>query len=326
VGSTNSSRLRYSVNSVTQGNHRFYALTLPSRVLARTCFVTTRAEDPIKGFQRTLDEHRAREIATYIDKGFGTIPTSIVLSAQKDANLRVVNRGKGIEFSDAPKAFLILDGQHRVYGFTFAKSELRVPVVIYNDLTRQDETRLFIDINTKQKPVPNALLLDIKRLAEIESDREQILSEIFDRFDYEPSSALLGLLARSEQKSGRISRVTFNKAVGPILGVFESRDAFEMFNILNSYLRVFHSGLESVKTADALAKSVVFRAIVALFPDVALRVKDKYAGDYAATNFAEILDAKFFRAIRPLVTGNVGNSVKALIKKFELQLRKRTII
>ena len=34
-----------------------------------------------------------------------------------------------------PEAFLILDGQHRVYGFSLAKTSLRVPVVIYNNLT-----------------------------------------------------------------------------------------------------------------------------------------------------------------------------------------------
>ena len=93
--------LRYSVSLVTQGNHRFYTLTMPSEVLANTCFVTTRDEDPKKGFQRVLDVHRAQEIADYIDMGFGTIPTSIVLSAQQAAELKVVGRGKTLEFRDA---------------------------------------------------------------------------------------------------------------------------------------------------------------------------------------------------------------------------------
>ena len=59
---------------------------------------------------------------------------------------------------------------------------MRVPVVVYNGLSRTDETRLFIDINTKQRPVPPQLLLDIKRLAEIEDSSEITLREIFDRF------------------------------------------------------------------------------------------------------------------------------------------------
>ena len=77
--------LRYSVSFVTQGRHRFYTLTMPSDVLAETCFVTNRFDDPDGGFQRKLDSSRAQEIADYIDAGFGTIPGSIILSAQPEA-------------------------------------------------------------------------------------------------------------------------------------------------------------------------------------------------------------------------------------------------
>jgi DGQHR domain-containing protein len=125
------------------------------------------------GFQCLLDKERAQQTAEYIDNGLGTIPNSIILSAQSEAMLKVVGRGKTLEFRDTQKSFLILDGQHRVYGFSLAKTSLRVPVVVYNGLSCKDESRLFIDINTKQRRVPNELLLDIKQLAEYET--EQIL-------------------------------------------------------------------------------------------------------------------------------------------------------
>jgi hypothetical protein len=51
--------LRYSVSLVTQGKHRFYTLTVPSDILAKTCFVSTRYDDPKEGFQRLLDRNRA---------------------------------------------------------------------------------------------------------------------------------------------------------------------------------------------------------------------------------------------------------------------------
>ena len=62
-------QLRYSVSLVKQGKHQFYTLTMPSEVLAATCTVTTRKEDPRQGFQRELDEKRALDIARYIDDG-----------------------------------------------------------------------------------------------------------------------------------------------------------------------------------------------------------------------------------------------------------------
>jgi DGQHR domain-containing protein len=153
-------RSSFSAILVTQGQRRFYTLTMSSDLLAKTCFVVNRDENPIDGFQRLLDKNRAKQIADYIDAGFGTVPTSIVLSAQEVAHLAYNRTARTVSFEVNRKSFLILDGQHRVYGFALAKSELRVPVVIYNNLTRVEESRLFIDINTTQRPVPNELLLD----------------------------------------------------------------------------------------------------------------------------------------------------------------------
>jgi DGQHR domain-containing protein len=161
-----SGRDSFTASLLSQGSHRFFTLSMPSDVLAESCMVEPRYKDTAEGFQRALDEKRAREIAAYIDSGVGTIPSSIVLSAQPEAELQYNRPNRTLSFKRNSRAFLILDGQHRVYGFRLAKSKLRVPVVIYNGLTRTDEARLFMDINTKQRPVPNELILDIKRMAE----------------------------------------------------------------------------------------------------------------------------------------------------------------
>ena len=52
---------------VQQGQHRFYTLVLPSSLLAASCVVETRNDNPEKGFQRLLDPRRAKSIARYID-------------------------------------------------------------------------------------------------------------------------------------------------------------------------------------------------------------------------------------------------------------------
>jgi len=318
-------RLRYSVSLVTQGKHRFYTLTMPSDVLGRTCFVTTRFDDPEEGFQRLLDEKRAREIADYVDSGFGTIPNSIVLSAQPEADLKVIGRGKTLEFNDGQKSFLVLDGQHRVYGFSLAKTALRVPVVIYNNLQRAEETRLFIDINTKQRPVPNELLLDIKRLAEYESDDEQLMGDVFDLFYEEPSSPLVGLLSKSDKAAKKLSRVTFYAGLKPLLSSFLGRSAEDIFGALGPYLRAVTVLCEKKKAKDCIVVPVIFRSFMFLFADVGQRVQDKFGSKYTYENFVEILSPMFERlpaatlkspgsAIKELHT----NLVKALKPQFSL--------
>lgn len=287
------SRLRFSVSLVKQGDRQFYTLTVPSDVLARTCSVSTRREDPEVGFQRSLDVKRAAEIAEYIDAGIGTIPNSIVLSAQPAANLKIVGRGKTLEFTDTPGAFLILDGQHRVYGFAKAKTSLRVPVVIYNGLTRTEEVRLFIDINTKQRPVPPQLLLDIKRLAEMETETEQMLRDVFDNFDQEPSSALYGLTSASESARTKINRVTFNSAVKPLLPLFAGKEGDEIYMILNEYLHAITFEIAKRTNEPVIARPVVFRAFIGFFRSVAQRVSDRHGPHYDRANFHGIIEPVF---------------------------------
>ena len=302
---------RYSVSLVTQGEHRFYTLTMPSDVLANTCFVTTRDADPQKGFQRVLDKKRAQEIADYIDTGFGSIPSSIVLSAQPAAELNVVGRGKTLEFRDDPKAFLVLDGQHRVFGFSLAKKSLRVPVVIYNKLTAKDESRLFIDINTKQRPVPNELLLDIKKLAEYETSTEHLLGEVFDLFNADQSSPLLGLMSPHERVTDKISRVTFNAGLKQLLNVFAATDAQGIYEALSAYITAFIAGANEMNAANIITKPIVFRAAMMLFPEVAQRVKDRYGKAYTVEHFGEAL-APLFGQIRPSLLTNPSTSHRDL--------------
>jgi len=236
-------RISYTASLITQGKHRFFTLSMPSDVLAETCIVEPRNEEPIEGFQRALDERRARDIANCIDSGFGTIPSSIVLSAQTDADLQYRRTTRTLSFQKTPRAFLILDGQHRVFGFRLAKSRLRVPVVIYNGLNRTEECRLFMDINTKQRPVPNELLLDIKRLADTESGSEALYRDVFDLFDKDPNSPLFGLMSPTEKKKGKISRVTFNNALKSVGDSFSGSDATYVYEVLSSYLHACIAGL-----------------------------------------------------------------------------------
>jgi DGQHR domain-containing protein len=310
--------LRYSVSLVKQVKHRFYTLTMPSDILSKTCFVTTREADADEGFQRVLDKERAQQIADYIDSGLGTIPSSIVLSAQPEANLRDIGKGKTIEFTPARKSFLIIDGQHRVYGFSLAKTLLRVPVVIYNGLSKRDESRLFIDINTKQKPVPNELLLDIKKLAEYETDAERLFGEVYDLFHEQPSSPLFGLTSPISRSSGKISRVTFNAALRPLLEVFSNSDSEQVYKVLSEYIRAFKGEAEANKIGKAITNPVVFRAAMLLFPQIGGRLKDK-GKPYTTDNFVTVLKPMLNRvkASTLLNTKSVSDLLEYLSKTLQ---------
>lgn len=300
---------------VTQGKHRFYTLALPSNVLAATCTVEARLENPLDGFQRLLDKRRAREIADYIDSGFGTVPSAIILSAQPQAQLHYDKTSGLLRFKNDRRSFLIIDGQHRVYGFNLATKTVKVPVVVYNKLTRAQECQLFMDINTKQRPVPPELLLDIRRLSETESAAEALLHNVFDLFFAEPDSVLLGLLSPSERRKGKISRVTFNAALKSIDGAFVDAAPADVYGVLNAYLKACVFGLRFHGAEANIANPALFKALILLFTNVAERVSDRHGGTYTVQNFEEVL-GPFFRKLKKADLPKPGAGHLALYENY----------
>jgi DGQHR domain-containing protein len=312
---------------VTQGKHRFYSMVLPSDVLAATCTADTRHENPIDGFQRLLDKRRARDIADYIDSGFGSAPCAIILSAQPRARLQYDRASQLLRFRKDSRSFLIIDGQHRVFGFNLAKRRVNVPVVIYNKLTRAQECQLFMDINTKQRPVPAELLLDIRRLSETETEAEALLHNVFDLFHAREDSALAGLLSPSERRKGMITRVTFNAALKSIDGAFVDATGQDVYSVLNPYLQACIAGLKLHDAQANIVNPALFKALVLLFPDIAERVAERHKGSYTAANFEQIL-LPFFRRLKKseLPKPGIGHLAlhehlrKTLIAGFSLKL------
>lgn len=284
----NPDRASYTAVLLTQGRHKFYSLAMPSDILASHSFVVTRHEDRVLGFQRYLDEKRAVEIAAYIDSGLGTIPTAIILSAQEDCNLDYNGKNRTLSFDKIENAFLIIDGQHRVFGFHLAASSLRVPVIIYNGLDPSEEAQLFIDINTKQKPVPPELLLDIKKLAKTQGGPEKRLGYIFDLFDTEPGSSLLGMLSAFEKSNAKISRVTFNAALKTISAFIAEAPSEKVYSELNPFYAGAISAFAKLDREIDICHPMTFRAITSAFPEI--REKTSFSnGDLSPRSYSKYL-------------------------------------
>lgn len=310
-------KISFTASLITQGKYKFYSLTIPSDVLSECCFVIKRDEDPKEGFQRLLNKERAKQIADYIDSGFGSIPTAVILSAQDEAQFEYNSKTKTISFRQTPKSFLILDGQHRVYGFSMSKTQLRVPVIIYSGLNRQEETRLFIDINVTQKAVPNELLLDIRKLADYQNDIETRLGDIYDMFHQNSDSPLLGLMSPSARARNKISRVTFNASVKPLLGLFGDFENDQVYSVISSYIVAVLDCSNKYSLDINVVQPNVFKGLLAAFPLFALRVKDRHEGNYNTDNFIDVLSDVFSRVRKTSLQSAAASGPKAYLKVFE---------
>lgn len=302
---TDQSRESFAALLVAQGATRFYMMSMPSKQLADSAFIDRRNENPKDGFQRKLDSKRAQAIADFIDNEAGFIPTAIILSAQPEASFTYNPSSKTASFKITNKSFMILDGQHRVYGFSLAKTDVRVPVIIFAGLSLKQEVSLFIDINTKQKPVPSELLLDIKNLAESEDEIERNLREIFDLFKDRGDNTLSGLMSASERSTSKISRTTFNAGVKKIYRDFDDYSNEDIYNVINSYLESIKITLleRDVDFDAAIVKANIFRAVIESLPDFAQLVAIKFDKKFSTLNFYEFVYPVFQNIPQATFTG-----------------------
>ena len=285
-----SKTVRFKTLECTQNDKTFYVSVLPNDVLKSICFVSRRDEDSEKGFQRTLNESRAKDIARYLDELKGIIPSALILSAQDNARFAIDSNKNEISFFTSPNSFMVLDGQHRLYGLLKSTKKYVIPVIIFNKLNTTQEVNLFIDINTTQKGVPTTLLLDIKNLSGRETKKEDRQRQLFDRLNQE--SVMAGLLSPSKSQVGKITRVSFNQSTNDIFesGFFQDKDNETIFKGVKNYLEAAEKVFKRSKSDKAkLTNATFFRSLFAVFHEVVDKALKDYS-DLKVESFTNVLE------------------------------------
>lgn len=133
---------------------------VPGKWLGSHTTPTWRIDDPEQGFQRIVNDDRAKAIAIAVLNQQRTFPNAIVLATDAKASFPSEN---SVTFSTKTK-FLIVDGQHRLRAQKFSDFDAKFICVIHFGLQEKDMAELFIEINDNQKRVPSSLRWDLFRL------------------------------------------------------------------------------------------------------------------------------------------------------------------
>jgi DGQHR domain-containing protein len=149
-----------------QQSPRIYVTALPGKWLLRRATPSWRIADPEKGFQRLVQEQRAREIAVAVLEQRRSFPNAIVLATD------------AIEFEETEghlnipvdTRFMVVDGQHRLWAQKFSTYDATYACSIHTGLTEVEMATLFLEINDTQKRVPSSLRWDLVRLVRPEED------------------------------------------------------------------------------------------------------------------------------------------------------------
>ncbi len=304
-----------------QNQIRFYVAVMNSADLKSMCFVSRKAEDPQKGFQRLLSPKRAKEITKYIEEG-GVIPPAVILSAQPNAHLNFLPDSDELTMEKLPDSLLVLDGQHRLFGLFNSDKSYSVPVVIFNSLTAQEEVRQFIDINTTQRGVPTALLLDIKGQAGTETKIEERQNKLFNKINED--SVLAGYLSPNVSVRGKISKPTFYQATKEIYdnGYFASFDDEKIYFVLKNYLAAIDTifKINGDQQNARLNKNILFKAVMDIFVATCFKCYSRFE------NFKQESFEEYLRPLSEIdyskYKGTNKSTEKAIVQEMQSCLRE----
>ena len=169
--------LNYSTPAIkgNLGGFTYYSFSIEPEVLLKLGFVLHRTDSNMEAFetyQRMVKRTRIKEIEQYINNG-GFFPNSIIINfnSKKPLKFDEVKECKHCSNSDLgilhlPNIYhsaFIIDGQHRLYGYgnTEWKRKNTIPVVAFENLPEREQTKIFVDINNKQKSVSQNLLMTL---------------------------------------------------------------------------------------------------------------------------------------------------------------------
>jgi len=156
-----------------------FVFSINAHDLLTRCFVSHRElhspEEGEVGFQRMLQRKKLREIARHIEK-YRVFPTPIVVAFRKPPvfellplSQRASESTRGyvefgyIKLPRDPRSIQIIDGQHRLYGYSLLQKDEQhiVSVIALEGSGDQSPASTFVDINSKQTRVSSGLLWEL---------------------------------------------------------------------------------------------------------------------------------------------------------------------
>lgn len=156
------------------GGKSFYCFITTPRHLLKISFVNHRSLNDPEGaptYQRLVARSRMRDIGEFIKAG-GYFPNNLIINFTRAIRFDKVAQDEvaGVTFGqlylpDRYRSAWIIDGQHRLYGFSPINDKYldqNVIVAAFEMLPKAEEANLFVTINHEQKSVPKHLLDDLE--------------------------------------------------------------------------------------------------------------------------------------------------------------------
>jgi DNA sulfur modification protein DndB len=174
----------YAALKCEMGKATYYNFSITPNNLLKICTIPHRHQafmnaDP--SYQRFVKSAKLKSVNKFIEEGH-IFPNSIIVSINskidfKESRLtqkRLNSTKTGVIY--LPKTFgscNVIDGQHRIYGYAQNIKRSKndsIPVIAFENLSDDEQMKIFTEINTNQKGVSKDVINDIKETLYRNSD------------------------------------------------------------------------------------------------------------------------------------------------------------
>lgn len=253
-----------------------YVIVISGEWLLKHTTPSWRIKDPIKGFQRIVNEARARQIARTVLDQERAFPNAITLATDiKDFK----RSGDDIVLPSNAK-FLVVDGQHRLWAQSFSDKDGQYVCIIHLNKTEREMAQLFLEINDNQRRVPSSLRWDLVRLVRPTGDEAHVMAAdlVYELANREDSPFYFSIDLTGEQKDVSIKQGSLAPEIKTLVGKIKKakRVPDPTFEEYASLLIRFFSAVRSLNpqgwgdTSSTYYKARVLRALIRVLADIAL--------------------------------------------------------
>jgi len=211
--------------STTLGGFTAYIFFVNARDLLERTYVARRERNTETYYQRSLDSKRIKKIAEYIKEG-GYFPNNIIIAFDWDSKPEPINvifkptrdipswsfpssymHSVLLKFPNEYRACTVIDGQHRLFSFSELDNNTYLSVLALELPDMQEQAKLFIDINGKQKRIDPNLLWELQKDFRPDAEEGRIARTIIKLSEMEPFIGKISTYSKPIRGSANLAEI-----------------------------------------------------------------------------------------------------------------------
>lgn len=201
-------------------------------------YVAVRGRDNIEGaVQRVLNKRRISSIKDFILDG--NMFFNIFVLNWTDDNYSLIIESDKIKIPLVNGGAQVIDGQHRLEGLKLAFDEKEeignkpIIIIMTEKMKTKEAAKIFLNINTEQKPVPKSLVYDL--FGEVKDKNSYIVraTDLANELNDDPNSAYYQCIKKPGSAQG-VGKVDLSTVVNSLKTYTSEDGVFQQYNI-NDY-------------------------------------------------------------------------------------------